>query len=218
MKSSVVTKQLTAASANAIAVSQTLGGAGTLTLTANPVVLDTQRRVIVTSAGNDSGLTWTIIGTDDSAAPIKDVFAGANIGAAQSNLNFATVVSVAGSAGAAGAVTVGTNTVGSTPWKLFDSSIATPNMSAFMELLSGAATATFEYTYANIRGPIGVQSSVANGPATVNPTPLPHPDLQSLSASKDGNVNWDIFGYRLTINSGTGQWRCTTHQAGLASP
>lgn len=217
MKSSVVTKQLTAANAAIIAASQSLAGAGNLTLLSSPVVLDTQRRIVVVSAGNDAALTWTVIGTDDYGAPIKDVFAGAN-GAAESNLNFATIVSITGSGATASTVTAGTNTVGSSPWKLFDSTIATPNLSIFMELLSGAANATFEYTYANFRGPIGVQSAVAFGPATVNPAPLPHPDLQALAASKDGNLTWDVFGYRLTINSGTGQWRCTTHQAGLASP
>lgn len=218
MRGSTVTKSLVAASANNIAVSQTLGGAGTLTLTANPVVLDSQRRVIVTSAGNDAGINWTIIGTDDSGAPIKDVFPGAN-GVAESNLNFATVVSVAGSGAAASTVTVGTNTVGSSPWKLFADTIATPNMGIDMQLpAGGTGNATFEYTDNPFLLPIGVQSSVANGPASPNPIAIAHPDLQALTASKDGALNWPIHGWRLTINSGTSAWTCTTHQAGLASP
>lgn len=223
MKASVFTKQLTAASANNIAASQSLAAAGNLLIngaaaSGGVATLDTQRRVIITSAGNDSGLTWTIIGTDDYGAPIKDSFAGGNIAAAQSNLNFATVVSITGSGASAAAVTAGTNTVGSTPWHLFNSTIATPNMSVNMQLVSGVANATFEYTYDNIRGPIGVQSAVALGPVTVNPQALPHPQLQGLTANADGNVTWDIFGFRLTINSGTGQFKCTAHQAGLASP
>src|ERR1700744_4680398 len=110
MFSSTITKTLAAAVANGIALSQALGGAGFLMLSGSLVsggvaVLGSQRQVIITSAGNDSGLTWTVIGTDDTGNPIKDQFAGANVGVATSNLNFATVTSISGSGATASTVT-----------------------------------------------------------------------------------------------------------------
>jgi hypothetical protein len=223
MHSVVVTKQLAAASANNIALSQSLAAAGNLLINGSAAsggvaTLDTQRRVILTSAGNDSALTWTVIGTNDDGAPIKDVFLGAN-GVAQSNLDFKTVTSITGSAATASTVTAGTNGVGSTPWKLFDNNLATPNMSIYLEQLSGTATSNFEYCYGAFLATAGVASSIANGGASPNPTAQLHPSLQSVAVyPAEGVVNYDITGYRLTIIAGTGQIRCTTRQAGLASP
>ena len=217
MRASVITKNLGAASANAIAASQSLAGAGFLTLTANPVVLDTQRRIIITSAGNDGALTWTVIGTAEGGQAIKDVFAGAN-GVAQSNLNFLTITSIYGSGATASTVTAGTNGVGSSPWKLFGDTVTPPALGIFMDLVTGAGNATFEYTQDEFLDPVGIQSAIALAPATVNPVALPHPDLQSLTASKDGSMDWEFHAWRLTINSGTGTWKCTARQAGLASP
>lgn len=218
MRASAITKTLVAASANAIAASQSLGAAGFLTLTASPVVLDTQRRIILTSAGNDAGLTWTVIGTAEGGQAIKDVFAGAN-GVAQSNLNFLTITSIFGSGATASTVTAGTNGVGSSPWKIFGDTVTPPDLGIYMNLATGGSgNATFEYTQDEFLDPIGIQSAIAFAPATVNPIALPHPDLQSLTASKDGSLNWEIHAWRLTINSGTGTWKCTARQAGLASP
>lgn len=220
MRASAVTKSLTAASANVIAHSQSLAGAGLLTLTSSPVTLDSQRRVIITSAGDDSGLTWTVIGTDDTGNPIKDIFAGAN-GIAASNIDFKTVVSIFGSGATASTVTAGTNTTGSSPWKMFADTISTPNMSLYAQLVSGSGTATVEYTYDPFESPIpanGSSSSIANGPASPNPVAVPHPSMQGMTASTEGNINYTIHGYRLTITVGTGVWKLTTRQAGLASP
>lgn len=222
MRSVTLTKALVAASANNISLSQSLAGDGSLLINGSTgaggvATLDTQRRILITSAGNDSGLTWTVIGTNDNGAPIKDSFAGGNIAAVASNLDFLTVTSITGSAATAGAVTAGTNAVGSTPWQLFADTIATPNLGIDMQL-AGSGNATFEYTDNQFLAPIGIQSAIAFSPNTPNPSALPHPDLQSLTASKDGALTWVIHGWRLTINSGTGSWTCTTRQAGLASP
>lgn len=218
MRAVAITKALTAASANTVAHAQSLAGAGYLTLTATPIVLDSGRQIIITSAGDDSGLTWTIVGLDDAGAGLKDSFAGAN-GIATSNLtNIKTVTSIYGSAATASTVTAGTNTVGSSSWKMFSDTIATPQMDIYMQLVSGSGTATFEYTPDPFEMPIGVQSATALGPNTPSPVALAHPDLQTLSASKEGSVNWTIHGWRLTINSGTGVWKCTARQSGLASP
>jgi hypothetical protein len=52
-----------------------------VTAVSSPVAtLDTQRHVICTSGGNDSGITFSIGGTNDSGQYITDSFAGANVG------------------------------------------------------------------------------------------------------------------------------------------
>lgn len=226
MRAAVLTKQLTAASANTIAVSQTLGGAGNLTIngasaSGGVATLDTQRRVIITSAGNDSGIIWTVIGTDDNGNAIKDSFAGGNIAAAQSNLNFKTVTQVSSSGAAAAAVTVGTNTVGSTPWKLLADTIATPNMS-FDVAVVATVNYSVEYTEQDILlpipSPLAPTSAIALGSVTPNPTATAFTGLSGLAVAAQANANFLFRGWRLTINSGTGSATCTGRQAGLASP
>lgn len=225
MRKSVVTKSLTAASANNIALSQSLAAAGTLLIngaaaSGGIATLDSQRRIAIASAGNDAGIAWTIIGTDDSGSPIKDTFAGVNNpGVAQSNLDFKTVASITGSGATASTVTAGTDTVGSSPWQLFSDTINTPNLSVNYQLLSGSQNATVEYTYdAILRDPTQPMSAIAFATPSPNPQALPHPVLQQMTASKDGVIDWTITGWRLTINSGTGVGQMTSKQAGLASP
>jgi hypothetical protein len=218
MQAAAITKALVAASANGVAASQTPLAAGFLTLTANPVVLDSQRRILVTPGGDDHLLTITIIGTDDTGNAIKDSFAGGNSVAVASNLDFKTVTSIYVSGATASTVEVGTNGVGASPWKLFADSIETPNMSLNMQLVSGAGNAGIQYTYDPIQAPAGVQTAIANAAVLPLPQTLAHPTLNNITASLDGTINWTIHAWRLIINSGTGTWKATGRQAGLASP
>lgn len=115
---------LAAASANNICLSQgPTSGAATINGAAasgGVATLDTCRFIIVTSAGDDSALTWTATGTDWAGSPITDVFAGANTGAARSNLCFKTVTGVSSSTTTADAFTVGTNGMASSPYVRMD--------------------------------------------------------------------------------------------------
>lgn len=221
MQRSVVTKSLEAGVADAIATAQTLADAGYLTLVSDPVVLDTQRIVIITSAGDDTGVTFTIIGTDDTGNQIKDQFAGASAGAASSNLNFRTIVSIYADGATDGDVEAGTNSVGSSPWKIFVDTIATPNMSIQCKLVSGSGTATVDLTddaFLVAMTEYGSQPAIALAPASPNPLAFPHPNMQSMTATTQGSLNFNVRAYRLTITAGTGVWEMTTQQAGLASP
>jgi hypothetical protein len=74
-------------------------------------VLDLPRHVIITSAGNDSTVTFTAYGTDWSGQPIQASVAGAAIGIADFGVSFATVTRITTSAATAAAITVGTNGV-----------------------------------------------------------------------------------------------------------
>lgn len=225
MHASTITKSLIAAVSNGVALSQSLLAAGPLTINGSlaaggVATFDSQRQVIITSAGDDSALTWTVIGTDDNGSGIKDSFAGQN-GVATSNLNFKTVTSLVGSGATAAAVTAGTNGVGASPWKIFASTIATPHMAFDFELLSGSANASVQYTQEAFLAPItttGASSSLANGAATPNPTAHDIPALSQMTGSLQDAMDFAAHGWRLIINSGTGSCRLTGRQAGLASP
>lgn len=107
--------QLAAASANNIAQSQDPSGAGNLTLNGSAVsggvaTLDNARRVGITSASDDSALTFTITGTDRYGRAQTEIVTGASgtpSTVAESKKDFLTVSNVAVS-GNSGAVTVGT--------------------------------------------------------------------------------------------------------------
>lgn len=206
-----VSKSLAAASANNIALSQSLGAAGNLTIngsaaTAGVATLDTARRVILTSAGNDSGLTWTVTGTNQTGNLIVDKFAGGNIAAAQSNYDFLTITSIAGSAATAAAVTAGTNTVGSTPWIGVNWHSPIINIGIGVQV-TGTVNYTVQHTFDD---PNNLPSGVSF-PATFN-----HPSLQSLTASGDGDYIYPIIAMRLLINSGTGTARMVAIQADIS--
>ena len=123
-----ITYALAAAVTTGIAASQS-GTANTpLTLngslvTVGVATLDSggaARRVIVTSAGNDSGITFKIVGTDRYGRPQTEILTGANTAAAQSVKDFLTVTSITPSGNTASTVTSGTNGVGSSAPMIVD--------------------------------------------------------------------------------------------------
>lgn len=103
-------------SANGIALTQTAAAAGNLTLNGALVAtgrsyatLDVPRRVTITSAADDSGITFLVTGSDIYGFPMTQLVTGASgaPGTATTLKAFKTVASVRASAATAGAVTVG---------------------------------------------------------------------------------------------------------------
>lgn len=218
----VFTKSLaTAASANNIALSQspaaaafTLNGAavagGVATIDAATATNSAiGRRVIVTSAGDNSAINFIVTGTNASGSIITDTFPGTNTGAAQSNLDFVTVTKIFGSAAVTGAITVGTNGVGSSGWQTMNWANTSPmNISVAVELVSGSVNYTVEYTYDdpnNLMGGVTTPLALSLSSPTV---------LVAGSATKDGIFNFPLIALRVTINSGTGVLRTRIVQAG----
>lgn len=93
-------------SINNIATSQDPAGAGNLTLVSTPVSFSQPRYVYITSAANDTGINFTVTGTDINGRPLTEVIAGANTKAAVSVNQFIAVSNVAVS-GNSGSVQVG---------------------------------------------------------------------------------------------------------------
>jgi hypothetical protein len=193
------------ADADGIALSQALGAAGNLTLNGVMVsggvaTLDTPRRVALTSAGNDSAATWTVTGTDRSGITHSDSFAGANAGVVYSNLDFATVVSIALNAAAAGNVTAGTNTVASSQWARFDE-YALGSVS-----VQCVADGTVSYTVEMSNDdPNSVAERVAEGEMSWTDVPAIGPGPFTTTFAED--VPAAPLFMRVTLASGTGSVR-----------
>src|SRR5690348_1683088 len=96
MREVVLPKTLITASDVCIGKSQTLGAAGNLVLNGTSVVagvaiLDTARRIAITSDGDDSGITFTITGSNQTGQPINEIVSGVSAAAASSTLDFLNV-------------------------------------------------------------------------------------------------------------------------------
>ncbi len=111
-----------AASAASILTATTVAGAGSLTLTGT--TLDVARRLLFTSSGSDSGITFTVIGIDGSNNRTTEVVTGGVSGtAARTALDYKTLTSIAASGATAGTLQIGTALTGgvaSTPWVRLD--------------------------------------------------------------------------------------------------
>jgi len=77
--------------------------------TGSEVELSSGRQVTITSAGNDTGVTFTVTGTDVNGAAQTEAITGASGAAATSTKYFKTITEIANSAASAGAVTAGIN-------------------------------------------------------------------------------------------------------------
>ena len=203
---------LTAASANAICLSQT-PSAGALTLNGALVsggvaTLDASRRVLITAAGNESSRTFTLTGTSGSGVVQSETITGPNATTAQSVLDYKKVTSITISGNAAGAVTVGTSGVASSAWIKF-------NTWALAQVaLQTVASGTVNYT---------VQQTLDDPDNSSDPvvitaiTWFSHPDsnLVAATGSFQGNYGYPPVFARVLLNSGTGSVTMTSIQQGV---
>lgn len=180
----------------AVAASQNPAGAGDLTLTSSVVVLDQPRRVIITSAADDTAFTFTIYGTTFSGQVVSEVVAGANAGIASSTLDFKTVTQVAVS-GNAGSVKVGTNGVAGSRWVRFDS------WADAQTAIQCNATGTVNYTVqVTMDDPNDPVSPV--GVSAVTWLNTNDPDAVTAIGDVFTNFDWTPTYARILLNSGTG--------------
>lgn len=215
----VFTQTLAAASANNISASQSPGTGAILingsAASGGIATLDTQRRLLITSGGSDAGITFTVKGTNQAGNPITDTFAGGAV-TAQSNLDFKTVTSVTHTGSVASTITIGTNGVGSSLWQITNWNPTPENIGFVVELRSGAATFTMEYTFDDPN--ILPMTGGLNAAGLAFPLALPLSTVTNSTATVNGAFSTPILAYRLTTNSGTGTLVFRGLQAGLGTP
>lgn len=201
--STIISVSISGASTGAV----TVGHSGTATL-------DKARRIIITSGGDDSLISFVLSGTDWNSNPITETLAGTNASAAQSALSYKTVTSILTSAAAATTLIVGTNTVADSPWVRFDDFAANSQVS-IQCTVSGTVNATVQQT---MEDPNYVTNQLPTptyqwSPATV--TWVDHPDtaLVGFTATKQGNYGYAPIWARVKLNSGTGTVTSVFRQA-----
>jgi hypothetical protein len=210
----VVTYNLAAAVSTNIVNVAPIQGPGILPLiTTTGVSLDTQRRLLVTTTGNESSNTFTVKGTNLAGFPITEVITGPNASTTQSNLDFKTVLSITALATTAGTTSFGTDGTGSTPWYIMNWHATPTNIALSGVVTSSNTTVTWgaQYTYDDPNNlPAGV----------LFPNPFPHPVLNGIAgtSSVDGTINDPVTAIRFIVTAGTGTIRGTIIQAGIGSP
>lgn len=195
-----LTLSLIAAVATGVALSQSVSAGAAFTLNGSLVsggvaTFDKPRRVIVTSAANESANSFTIIGTDYFGRTQTEVLVGANIGAAQTVRDFATVSSIRATSATSGAVTAGTSGVASTsPWIV--DAIANPaNFRAF-NTVSGTVNYSLEIAGDDLAPDYNINSTP--------PTYFSADGFSAQTGNTTGLISGPFNFVRLTINSGTG--------------
>lgn len=210
----VTTVTFVAGSANNIATSQSLAGAGALTLNGSTVVagvatLDAPRRVIITSAGNDSGITFTVTGaarSQQNGSVQSETITGGNVAAATTTQDFATVTGITASGATASTVTVGTDGTGSGPWVPWDRQVVDFQVSVVGFVLSGTPTWGIEYTYDDVFG-------LWLPPGVLYPRPIALSTVTGKTTTADGAITFTVVASRLTLTA-AGSVQATQIQQG----
>lgn len=199
-----VTKNLTTASSTSIGSISTAAG-GTVTLSC--AILDTARRITVTSASLSGG-TLTVIGLNQAGNVISEVITpSTTVGsAATTTQDFIKVTSVLLSCSltnSSGGLLIGTTTQGGTPWYSVDT-VPNPTALSFQIGITSASTvvaASFEYTLDSPQ-----YNNQTNTWPGANPTTGPRVSISSLgstltSTNTIGLISFPITAWRITATS-----------------
>lgn len=221
---------LAASSATNIRTASSIAGAGAVVLNGTLVstgatlangilvpsgiaVTDMPRRVIFTSSGNDSGITFTVIGTDVNGNTQTEVVTGsAGVTPAATALDYKTFGPVVASGASAGTVSIGGGggggIVAASPWVRFD-----------MWVAGGIAiqvdvTGTVNYT---IQQTLDDPNSPTNAVAAAAMTWINSADAAVVGATtaQQSNYNFAPMFARVALNGGsTGTVTATFAQLG----
>jgi hypothetical protein len=206
---------LAAASATNIRTASAIAGAGAVTLNGSLVssgvaTLDTQRRVLFTSAGNDSGITFTISGTNNNKDLISETLTGGNATGVYTVLDYKTVTSVTASGASAGNVSIGTNGVAGSPWVMLDPWAYAP-VAAQLNV-SGTVNYTLQQTLDDPNDPTNPVT-----PANMTWINCADTTVVGVTASAQTNYAFAPRYVRVLLNSGTGSVTGTFIQLGVVS-
>lgn len=217
---------LPASVATGIATAQAVAGAGNLTLngalaSAGVANLVTAQRVgIVSANAGDTTQTAAITGTDRYGNTISETVNLNGTTKVNTLQDFLTVTKIAISAATAGNISAGTVGIGSSDWILNNIYITPCQVSLALQLVSGAGTASAEYTYDDPNAPAGGYTAYPGADSVefasnVPPLAWPVNGLSAVSGNADAVITSPVFAYRLTIYSGTGTWKFQAIQAGV---
>jgi hypothetical protein len=185
--------------AGAITINGALSSGGVATFNAAQLVR-------LTSAGNDSGITFTFNGTDAQGNSQSETVAGTNASNSDTTKFFKTVTSITKSGATAGAIVVGNLITSVSPY-LRTNLRHTPFNIGFGCVITGtSATYTVQHTFNNT--PFSDPTYPANW--------FDHESVTGKSADDDGNYAFPVTGIRIKVTASTsGTVTGTFVQAGV---
>lgn len=201
----IVTTSFPGADGNYLALAQTPTGAGFLTLVENSIV--PARFVTITSAGNDTARTFTIVGVGPNNEVQTETVAGSNASSSTSTKTFAYVESIYVDAATAAAVEAGVTQSGYSQWIPLD--IYTPNqVTTISASVSGTVNYSIEYTNEDPFDHSFVHQVVAH--------PAAGGAFTSATTNQTHFTTTLMRAVRYKINSGSGSIRLTITQQSTA--
>tara|TARA_R110002049_G_scaffold56582_3_gene155877 strand:- start:2573 stop:3196 length:624 start_codon:yes stop_codon:yes gene_type:complete len=162
--SDVTSSFITAAAAdpNGISTVATISGAANLTINGaladgGSVTMDCPRNVTILSAADDSGITFTVTGTDESGTAITEVITGADSTTATGSSFFQTVTQIATSGSSTGNVSAGSGTscsgvISAARCRLRGIYVVNGSSAATIVFREGSGTGTIRMQFATVAG------------------------------------------------------------------
>jgi len=173
MKPKTITHAFATADVDSICTAATPGSAGNMTINStlknNGIcTMDVPRHLSITSDGNDTGVTFTITGTNRYGAALTETITGPSSTTVTGVENFATVTQVAISGAGTGSISVGTSSSAQFQWVPVDYRIGV-QYSTNANISAGSAFVDIEGTLENPFGAsfderTAVTQDVADGP------------------------------------------------------
>ncbi len=183
--------------AGAILINGALASGGVATFGAAQLVR-------LTSGGNDSGITFTFVGTDADGNVQRETVAGTSASNSDTTKFFKTVTSITASAAVATTIIVGNLITSVSPTFWPDNSINSHNLGISMQLVSGTATFALNQTYEDFKT------------YPVDTLWFAHATLTGLSATAAGSLLYPVSGLRIRLTaSSSGVIRTQIVQAGI---
>lgn len=166
MSSDIQSTFINAAVASAVAISTAAGVANNaaLTLTASPYVTDFPRKITITSAGDDSGISFTVVGLNESGTAVTETVTGVDSGVATSANYYSSVTSITAVGDPAGNVSAGTAN------NVFATIFAGPMRLQGLYAVNTAAAGTITFRDTSLTGSIRMQFNTV-GSATSSEYP-----------------------------------------------
>jgi hypothetical protein len=200
------------ASANSVALTQTPGGVGPITLNGALVVngvaiLSTatapQVQLTLTSGGA-TGINFTITGTDYRGTVVSEVLTGPSTNTVTSVNSYATITSISASGASGASLTAGNAQSGSSPVVVLNQ-YSTPFNVSLTVIITGTVNVTVQYTNDPIFG-----SGSLDALNWFNDS-----SLTNQTSSQMASLISPVSACRQVFNSGSGTAAFTATQAGL---
>lgn len=198
---------LAAANAALIAGSQTPVSGTALTLTGTQP--DMARRILLTYGNEAAPRTLVVRGTNHTGNILSETLAvpSGGGGTVATQHDYLTVISLTPAGGGwTAAVTVGTNGVASSPWRMVDFALSGSTMGIDINI-TGTLNVDAQVTYDDPNNIIGNSN--------VPPIPIGAPGLIGITGTLSGNIPTNVFAWRITINSGSGSLQASAIQTGM---